>query len=186
MNERLKESLSALMDGEVDELELGRLLKQAEGDPQVLAAWSRYHLVSGLMKREPLMPASERLVARLHQALKDEADLFEPSSEVRWLKPVASVAVTVAVTFAVVLGYQVFSAPGLSPLGNPLGKESRPEVVVSPTSVIGIPTVNGNVNAPLSDRRRLDAYMLHHAQYRALNERPGVIPIAKVATFDIQ
>ena len=72
MNDRLKESISALMDGEVDELELARLLKEAESDPEVILLWSRYHLVSALTKRESLMPASDGLTLRPREALAAE------------------------------------------------------------------------------------------------------------------
>lgn len=36
------ESLSALMDGEVNELELRRLLKHVERDPALAQQWQRY------------------------------------------------------------------------------------------------------------------------------------------------
>ena len=172
MNDRLKESISALMDGEVDELELARLLKEAESDPEVITLWSRYHLVSALMKRESLMPASDRLTIRLRETLAAEPSFDEAPEAHRWLKPVASVAVAAAVAFAVVLGYQAIVP----------GSDARPAVVVSPTPSIS----NGTANASLTDRRRLDAYMLHHAQHRALNDRSSVIPIAKVASFNAQ
>jgi sigma-E factor negative regulatory protein RseA len=44
MNERLKESLSALLDGEVNELELQRILT-SENRQEVSACWQRYHEV---------------------------------------------------------------------------------------------------------------------------------------------
>ncbi|MCZ6868200.1 MAG: sigma-E factor negative regulatory protein [Gammaproteobacteria bacterium] len=173
MNDRLKESVSALMDGEVDELELARLLKEAESDPEVISLWSRYHLAGALMRRESLMPASERLTLRLREALASEPSLAGAPGANRWVKPLASVAVAAAVALAVVLGFQMMSVPG---------NEARPDVVVGPVPSIS----NGTINAAVSDRRRLDAYMLHHAQHRALNDRSSVIPIAKFASFDVQ
>ena len=48
MSERLQESISALMDGETDELELRRILKHDSGDGTALVreTWRRYHRIS--------------------------------------------------------------------------------------------------------------------------------------------
>ena len=56
MNERTNESLSALMDGETDELELRRLLKQSEQEPQTLETWHRYQMIGALMRGEAVSP----------------------------------------------------------------------------------------------------------------------------------
>lgn len=45
MNERLKESLSALLDGEVNELELQRILSH-ENKQEIAQYWQSYHEVS--------------------------------------------------------------------------------------------------------------------------------------------
>lgn len=51
MNERLKESLSALLDGEVNELELQRILTN-ENRQEVSACWQRYHEVSEWIQKD--------------------------------------------------------------------------------------------------------------------------------------
>ena len=40
------ETLSALMDDEVEQLELRRVLKNLSDDPELRAKWSRLHLIS--------------------------------------------------------------------------------------------------------------------------------------------
>lgn len=50
MTERLRESLSALMDDEADDLELGRVLRAMEEDGEVRATWARYQLVSAVLR----------------------------------------------------------------------------------------------------------------------------------------
>tara|TARA_R110002072_G_scaffold184083_1_gene340376 strand:- start:10093 stop:10326 length:234 start_codon:yes stop_codon:yes gene_type:complete len=49
MSERLKESISALLDGEVNELELQRILTH-DNKQEVRACWQRYHEVRELMQ----------------------------------------------------------------------------------------------------------------------------------------
>jgi sigma-E factor negative regulatory protein RseA len=176
MNEQSKESLSALMDGEVDDLELARLLKEAQTDPALVSVWRRYHLASSLLRREAVMPASERLARRLRDVLADEPAFGE--SRPGWVKPVASFAVAAAVAFAVVLGYQLLSVSV---------EDVRPVQATIDDVVRPAPLARANTRtASLTETRRLDAYMLHHAQHRALNEPSAVIPIAKVASFDTQ
>jgi negative regulator of sigma E activity len=49
---RLNEALSALMDGEVDELELRRILRELPTRPDLAAAWRRYHTVRESLQQE--------------------------------------------------------------------------------------------------------------------------------------
>tara|TARA_R110002167_G_scaffold201010_5_gene404429 strand:- start:1418 stop:1651 length:234 start_codon:yes stop_codon:yes gene_type:complete len=51
MNERLKESLSALLDGEVNELELQRILAN-ENRQEVSACWQSYHEVREWIQKD--------------------------------------------------------------------------------------------------------------------------------------
>ena len=48
MSERLRESLSAVMDGEANELELERVLSRIEGDEQLRQTWVRYSAVQSV------------------------------------------------------------------------------------------------------------------------------------------
>ncbi|MFD2229641.1 sigma-E factor negative regulatory protein [Alkalimarinus sediminis] len=48
MDDRIKESISALLDNEADELELRRVLNHVDNDG-IKAVWSRYSVVSSLM-----------------------------------------------------------------------------------------------------------------------------------------
>ncbi len=52
MNDRNKESLSALMDGEADELEIRRILNQLDNDESLREHWKNYHLMGSLMRDE--------------------------------------------------------------------------------------------------------------------------------------
>ena len=69
----LEETLSALMDGEVDDLELRRLLKQLPGHAQrqeLLARWQRYHIASSVLHGEPLPAGNASLSQRLLAAIE--------------------------------------------------------------------------------------------------------------------
>lgn len=69
MTERLRESLSALMDDEADDLELGRLLRAMDDkDAPVRETWSRYQLASAVMRG---IPAAGLSAARSGQRYTD-------------------------------------------------------------------------------------------------------------------
>lgn len=52
MNDRMKESLSALCDGECDELEVRRVLNQVGQEPELREQWHNYHLMGAVMRGE--------------------------------------------------------------------------------------------------------------------------------------
>lgn len=57
-SDQLFESLSALVDNEANELEVRRLLKNIEGNPELLERWRRYHLIGSALRREHSMQIS--------------------------------------------------------------------------------------------------------------------------------
>lgn len=139
MNEKFHEELSALMDGELSELELRRVVRQCAEEPGHMAQWYRMHRVRSVLRGEHREPGmcitSLDLTARVSAALDKEA-AHEPSSltassgqvparaSARWydtfIKPLASVAVAASVSAMVVVGWQsvngVPGAPGASGL----------------------------------------------------------------------
>ncbi len=72
MSELQRETLSAMLDDETDELELRRLLKSAGDDPDLLAAWQRYHLASAVARRERVASLGKDFHLRLAGKLLDE------------------------------------------------------------------------------------------------------------------
>ncbi|MGA1741520.1 MAG: sigma-E factor negative regulatory protein [Pseudohongiellaceae bacterium] len=50
--EKLRESMSALMDDEASEFEFRRILKECESNPELKAKWERFHMLSAVMKGE--------------------------------------------------------------------------------------------------------------------------------------
>lgn len=74
MSEKMNESLSALMDGEADELELRRTLNEISEKEELRSRWERYHLISAVMKREPQVDHS-----RIKAGIWAELDLADDS-----------------------------------------------------------------------------------------------------------
>ncbi|SDZ87889.1 anti sigma-E protein, RseA [Microbulbifer marinus] len=114
-HDRLNESLSALMDGEVSELELQRLLKASSSSAEVSARWSRYQLAASVMRREQVAPVDTGLAASISAAVEREEPLAQSGggaeaadglANSRWWRPLSRGAVAATVAFAAILGVQ--------------------------------------------------------------------------------
>ncbi len=91
-------ALSALMDGETQDLELRRLLGSAESDPELRARWRRQQLVRDVLHdRRGGLPQFD-VSAGVQQAISDQPRLSQ--------NPLWSMAVAASVTIVVVLGGQ--------------------------------------------------------------------------------
>ncbi|MCX2793640.1 sigma-E factor negative regulatory protein [Microbulbifer thermotolerans] len=118
--ERLYESLSALMDGEVGELELQRLLKASAASSEVGARWSRYQLAASVLRREQIAPVDGDLAARISAAIEREEPPMQSGGggggapggwrDSRWWRPMSRGAVAATVAFAAILGVQQISS----------------------------------------------------------------------------
>lgn len=73
MSEFEKESLSALLDGEVDELELRRILRSSETDSQLLQTWARYNAAQAALHGEEVVLVSSGFAARVAAEMEGEA-----------------------------------------------------------------------------------------------------------------
>jgi sigma-E factor negative regulatory protein RseA len=118
MNDRMKESLSALVDGQADELEIRRVLNASENDQEMREAWGRYQMMGALMRDEPV--ASVDLSKGIMQAISGEPmdevpahqELADPQYEKQvagasYRNWIASGAVAASVAVAVLLGVRV-------------------------------------------------------------------------------
>lgn len=136
MIDRNKESLSAFMDGEADELEARRIINQLDKDDGLRENWKNYHLIGSLMRDEGSdsldltsginkaldsmenaqpddFAAPDSMPTSLSSApLKTQAENpIENQQQVQvakrsWYRPLTSVAVAASVTLAVLVGVQ--------------------------------------------------------------------------------
>jgi negative regulator of sigma E activity len=120
-----EEALSALMDGELEEFELRRLLARISERPDLLATWERYNLARAVFQPEPLKFESlrtrgniqlpDQLTSRIMAAIEAEpgfathATFATQATSVespRWKNNIARLAVAASVAVAVFLGMQ--------------------------------------------------------------------------------
>ncbi len=112
---KAKESLSALLDGEVSDFELRRLVETTSESAELQQQWRRYHVARACLKGEQQAGLEFDISDAVMSALEDEPT-YHPSVEsaeakvkpaVRsqhWWRSLTSMAVAASVTAAVILG----------------------------------------------------------------------------------
>jgi sigma-E factor negative regulatory protein RseA len=121
MTERIKEQLSAFLDGELPDPESALLLKRLERDDDLRGALSRYSLIGAVLRGEGDVPAARQVAARVSAAIAREPTrtggfAWLPGSEALG-RGVAGIAVAAGVAFgAVMLVQQVLSVKPETPV----------------------------------------------------------------------
>lgn len=206
MSERLRESVSALMDGEADELELRRLLADSESEADAIdKTWARYHMIQDVLHgaEQDLSFQQLDISSQVRAAISNEPLLAKAEKPVSsWLKPVAGFAVAASVAMAVVVGVQqinpvnpgvnsaVNSAPVLASRVYPVqgsslqASESTAAVTYQNSPLPGDIAVSRQV-AEREVQQRLEKYMLRHTEQAVLNNGQGMMSFARVANLEI-
>jgi sigma-E factor negative regulatory protein RseA len=205
VNDRIKESLSAFMDGEADELEVQRVVAGSDSE-EVRATWARYHVVRSVMQQSASanVVAAMDVTSSVREAIADQqqdrAQVAAPRSAggpISWLRPVASFAVAASVAGAVVVGSQWLD--GSRNVSGETATVPFASAAQAPSSGWGgVPITasirSGAQNRPAAveraavydalARERLQRYMLHNAEHAALNNSQGMMPFARVASME--
>jgi sigma-E factor negative regulatory protein RseA len=191
MNDRNKESLSALMDGEADELEIRRVLNQLDKDDELRDGWKNYHLMGSLMRDEHDVGID--LTQGINQVLDGElapsgtagahiAEITDSSKAESqrhpWYKPLTSVAVAASVTLAVLLGVQSIEPNDGLGLADTNVQSTQGELTAS--------TLTLEEQQQLETaQQELQDYVLQHPS-EAHEDKKGVLPFARVVEFQTQ
>ena len=119
VTEQAKESISVLMDEEISEIELHRLLRQFGEDSSLKESWISYQQMRAVMRREYLLSIHRHveLHNRISAAIESDETVFTPSSGSRkplqWRKPAAGFAVAASIVAAVLVGFNSTRQPSL-------------------------------------------------------------------------
>ncbi len=154
----LAESLSALMDGQVSELELQRMLKTTSEDADLRARWNRYHVVHAALKKDLTCLAPADFASRISAAIdaEDKLEVVQSQSPKtkasgsavlainNWWANIGRVAIAASVAGAVVLGVQQMQTqPGAS--SDLVASSEKMTPLVQEQSAVNLPS---GINAP--------------------------------------
>ncbi len=205
---RLKESLSALMDGAAEELELHRTLKAVSQNFELRDSWHRYQLARSAMHRE-LPTVRVDLSGAISAAIEQEESFHRSGRLGRVMKPLARAAIAASVTVVAVLGFQQYNqqntvkeAPQLAadssrdeaspaphmPRGFEVPQLATRTVSSNGRSVVRQPqrqvVLMGTTTLDPAAREKIQSYfnelMIRHTEWSALGTNQGMMPFARL------
>lgn len=191
---KLRESISALVDGEADELELRRILASADMQ-EVRGAWRGYHAQRDMLAGADMRFAHFDISQSVQAALAAEAIPSVAVGGNRWWRPLASVAVAASVATVVVMGARGLNSTsndnamaqstvsaGVFPVFSDAASGHVSNVAVG-AAMMSSPAIAqpAALDPDQFARQRLQQYLLRHTERAALNNAQGVISFSKVS-----
>ena len=160
----LRESLSAAVDDEAQELELRRVLNAVQADAELGGKWERLHLISSMIRGEAADRSAELDRPWLAEAAPRGATADASLRWKRWLGPLTGGAAAAAAALAVVVYF------------GDSGEQPAPQALMPRGGLAEVPTQR--------DLLRANSYLLQHAQHASAAARPVALPFAKVLTTE--
>ena len=118
MTDQIREQMSALLDGELPQDEIGLLVRRMERDVELKRAFGSYVLIGETLRAPGGTTAGPGFAARVQAVLYDRDQpmpaAYHPAQRARWLKPAAAVAVAAGAAFAAVVLMRPGDQPGVS------------------------------------------------------------------------
>lgn len=177
--------LSAMVDEELDGMEVDLALRRMCRDRDLQERWERYHLISDVMQGHTPAAFDINFAARLRQAIEDEP---LPQPAVRplpaWYKPVTGFALAASVVLVALFGLKLTqtdatpaSAPALA-ANTPARTSTLPVQVAALTPSASAP---GAANEPVE--ARLGSYLVNHNGYASMNSMHGMLPYVRMVGY---
>ncbi|WP_404368844.1 sigma-E factor negative regulatory protein [Marinobacter sp.] len=181
MDERLKETLSAMMDDQADELSVRRLLSHGDHE-EVRGQWQRWQQVRELM--HGTTPSSVDISHRVRDSLDGTRASVPPApsrnisaaAAQTWPRRSWSVVATVAMALAVGFG---------AGAGWQTSEESVPVMAGAPAAISSqsadVPEV-ALQGLDEAQREHLSRYLLEHAQHNSIGAGGGSVGYARLVS----
>lgn len=136
----LKESVSALMDGEATEMEIHRVLKATETNSTVTDLWSRYQAVSSSIRNSAPQAPMMDLSAAIRASIEND-DTFN-SGRKNWFSGFLKAGIAASVAVVMVLTAQLAGLQN-NGIDSTVGLETQPLASV-------VPSAPASMNSPVS------------------------------------
>lgn len=182
MSQVNRKQLSTLIDGELDAVEMKDALGALTGDPELRAAWDRYHLIGDALRGERLSRGTLSVAQRVSKRLDKESVI--PLTHRRtmisrnWLGPVAGSALAASVALvALVVGPDIRNEADSVP--SPLAEKAPSE----PTLYVDRTGTYWSLMRPEVESK-LNSFLVNHQEYAPAAGMKGLLPYATFVSYD--
>ncbi|HIM36087.1 MAG TPA: hypothetical protein EYM33_11190 [Pseudomonadales bacterium] len=178
MTEKFKEFVSAMLDDEAEEFEIRRVIGEIARNSDLKSTWSRYHVISSILKREGLSNLEELDIGEASSGDNGSSSgpktLGDRTLNRPWLLSrgtlLASLAVAIAALAIIIT----------------INDEGTTQVELADTLVVPDPIVTDDRIPAESDILRAEAYLIRHAQHVSMNRSAAPIPFVKVIAHETE
>ena len=176
--------LSAMVDDELDGMEIDLVLRRLCRDSDLQTCWSRYHLISDVMQSHLPDALDPGFAARIRQAIAAEPlPLPAGKSLPAWYKPVTGFGLAASVVLVALFGIKLTQTD--TPLATvaPLAASTPSTSTLTPLAV-RVAATSGQAdpsNEPVE--ARLSSYLVNHNGYASLNSMHGMLPYVRMVGY---
>ncbi len=172
----MKEIVSALVDAEVEGTEGDALLERVRRDPELLAAWRRYHLIGAALRHELASDAclTEDFAQRVASALDSEPATLAPgsvSARRGRFAPLSIGKLKSALSLAAAAGLGALAVLVFQP-----SAETGPEYVAQQTT-------RWQTDQP-EHEQELNALLVEHGEFMPPSGMNGLMAYARFVSYD--
>ena len=165
MTDQIREQMSALLDGELPQDQIGLLVRRMERDTELKRAFGSYVLIGETLRAPGGITASYGFATRV-QAVLDDGRTALPTSpgthlarRAGWLKPAAAVAVAAGTAFAAVLLLRPADQPSV---GSGVAAVANVDAV---SNTVADYAAADSASPTPAQSQRLAGYLVAHSQF---------------------
>jgi sigma-E factor negative regulatory protein RseA len=178
MSDNSFEHVSQLVDGELDEPLVARLLERMEQDSELQRRWECYHLISDTLRNHLADRVDPRLSAKVLAAIEAEATVVAPNFGWRLrAKELVGLAMAASITTIAVLG--VYRLTQQSELSAPAQVASAGVAVASPVGS------EHPADTPIT-YAGLYNYLIDHSAHASTSGMAGLLPYVRVVGHSVR
>ena len=186
MNEQTRETLSALVDGELTATDISRAVDCLTQSDDLCECWDRYHVIGDVIRGEAIRGDYQGVAARVKEHLRDEPTVLVPRHrdahrfKPHWLKSAAgtALAASVAVVALLTAPQLMNESPSQPPLKTTTAKHSSPQQLYAAQS-----GTHWNLSKP-DVESKLNAYLVNHQEYATSHHVKGMLPYVTFVSYD--
>ncbi|MGB5062374.1 MAG: RseA family anti-sigma factor [Candidatus Competibacter sp.] len=175
--------LSAMVDDELDDVEIDLVLRRLCRDDDLQSCWSRYHLISDVMQGHLPDALASEFAARIGQAVAAEPLPRQAGKSLpAWYKPVTGFGLAASVVLVALFALKLTQTDAPLVPTAPLVASNPSAPSLTPFAVRAAAVRQTDIsNEPVE--ARLSSYLVNHNGYASLNSMHGMLPYVRMVGY---